>query len=147
MADSQHTAELNQLLGALARSLVQYVGECWPWTRVEAEDERRTIDEIVERQQRQIAALADLIMGRGTIAEFGTFPTEFTDLHYVALDYLLDQLIADERSLVAAIESAAGACSDDAEAADLLKQLLAEEQENAATLEKLATLRAAGSAV
>lgn len=142
MSDPTHNALLNQLLVNLGRSLLQYVGEAWPWTSHDHTRERKTIEELVSRQQAQIARLVNWLAARDGAVEFGAFPTEYTDLHYVALDYLISQLIENETALIGDLEQTVQACSDDPEADELLKQILEEQRAIVQALQGLQQERA-----
>lgn len=137
MPDDTHNALLNQLLINLGRSLLQYVGEAWPWTSDPNAPERKTINELVLRQQAQIIKLADLLAERDWPVDFGAYPTEYTDLHYVALDYLTSQLIENEDGLISDLEKSIQACSDDPEVVELLKRILDEQREIVRALKDL----------
>ena len=99
MSCDQHNDELNQLLINLSRRLLQYVGETCPWTdRPEVES---TIEELVASQKADIAKLVHLLLDRNWIVDFGTYPTNYTDLHFVAFDYLLNEIVEGEAQTVA----------------------------------------------
>ncbi len=131
---------LNQSLIDLARSLLQYVGDCWLWT---ADARRPTINELVERQKIQIGRLADLLAGRQPSVDFGLFPMDYAGLHYVSLDFVLERLIANERAVISSLDETIKACSDDPEAAALLEAILTEERENVNKLQQLANSQTA----
>ncbi len=141
MADNPHHVDLDQLLIDVGRSFLQYVGQCWPWTEVNARAERKRIDALVARQRAQIARLTDLLIRRNGAVDFGAYPNEYTDLHYVALDHLLSQLIENERALVAVLEGAYTSSTNDQEAAGLLEGMLVDERDNLKQLQDLAASR------
>jgi hypothetical protein len=128
---------LNDLLIDLCRSLLQYASEAWPWTADDEQQARRTIDQIVARQQVYIAELADILMSRGWNVDFGMYPVEYTDLHYVALGYLLNLLVENQTALLAKIEKALEAVRGDQHASELLADLLTDQREIVSTLRKL----------
>ena len=138
MLTVHRNAELNELLVLLGRSLLQYVGESWPWSRPDEEDVCRAVDALARRQREQARSIAALLDQRGWNIDFGTYPTEFTDLHYVALDYLLAELVKHEAGLTPEITALAAGCADDAEAAPLVERLLAEHCDAVRQLESLA---------
>lgn len=145
MDENRISAELNRLLVSMGRSLLQYVGEAWPWTSASEQDVRTKLDELVARQRSQVARISQLLERRDCVIDFGTYPTDYTDLHYVALDYLLVHLVENQRSVVAAIESAQRAASEVNDIQDLLKQVLADQRECLAELEALAKEAASAS--
>lgn len=140
MSNVQHNAVLADVVIDLSRCLLQYVGESWPWTDGD-EAEQQVIDNLVARQQQSVAKIADILLCRRKYIDFGAYPTEFTDLQYLALDHLLDQLVTTERALVDAIGQAVTAVSGDDEAQAALESALTVERENLGRLEELAASR------
>jgi hypothetical protein len=142
MADKHSNAVLGGLLVELARCLLQYVGESSPWTGGD-EAERRAINEIVARQQGEIAELAALLDARREPVRLGAYPTDFTDLQYLSLEYLLGRIIENEESLLDLMDRAAADCRGDDEALALIERLSADERENLRRLRELASKFAA----
>ncbi len=102
-------AHLNGLFVPLHRSLLQYLGECSPWT---AEDSRQgetlaALREMVTRQKQDETLIADALSDAGWVIDFGGYSTSFTDLHYVSLKYLLKQVVNSQKEIVDAFEAAA----------------------------------------
>jgi hypothetical protein len=142
MTDQSHNEILNRLVPRLYRSLLQYTVECWPWTpSAEIPDgkspEQEAIEEMTARRQEFVSRLVDLLMQRGMAVDFDNYP-DYSELHYVALDYLLGKLIADEEALLAELETARGTIRDDPPAATLLVELIVAEKENIRRLGELA---------
>ncbi|MDB5339533.1 MAG: hypothetical protein JWN70_5152 [Planctomycetaceae bacterium] len=103
------SVQLNSLFVLLHRSLLQYLGECSPWT---AEDSHQgetlaAIRDIVTRQKQDETLLADTLLESGWVIDCGGYSTSFTDLHYVSLKYLLKQVIISQTNIVKAFEAAA----------------------------------------
>ena len=119
---------INQLLIGLHRSLLQYVGDAWPWVDTTAEEERAKLLQLVAAQRKYSERLIELLIDRGWQIDFGTYPTEYTDLHYVAQSYLLKQLVASEQALIGDIERTLQAYAGDAELTRMLEKLLAEQR-------------------
>lgn len=136
---------LNQLLIDVGRSLLQYVGECWPWTSRDDEPLREAIIELVVVQNEQARRLTDLLLDRDWDIDFGTYPTEYTDLHYVALDYLLSQLLANQTELCDQAESVLNSVGEDPEVRQLLGRIHSELQTITRRLEQLVSGRLPGS--
>ena len=139
--------QLNQVLIDLTRSLLQYVGECFPWSAADASTEQETINQAVVRQKVHISRLADLLDLRQTTIDFGTYPTEYTSLHYLALEHLLSQLADSEQNLIQELEQSIQICGDDTAAVEILERALADEHENLTVLQELAQSHSAGSVV
>lgn len=117
--------------------MLQYVGESWPWTRFDAASERETITRLVARQQEHVARLTSLLSERRWKIDFGTYPTDYTDLHFVALEYLLAQLVESGRAFAAELERTAATLKDE-QAASLVTSILADEREIVSQLQQLA---------
>ena len=145
MADNQQNAVLSQLLVDLSHCLLQYVGECWPWTAAEGE-QQQVIAESVISQKWSIGSLVELLDRRRQPVDFGTYPTEFTDLQYLSMEHLLGQLVNDERALVNLLEQATQACTGDNEAVTVVEPILAGEREILNQLRALAAPHSADSA-
>jgi hypothetical protein len=144
MNASNGTAALNQLLIDLGRSLLQYVGECWPWTGHTA-SVRKELLTLVERQQAGVRRLAELLLDRGTDIDFGTYPTEYTDLHYCALDFLLGELVKNASELLSDIEGTRLAVAGDAEAQSVLQSVANEQRAIVDSLKSIRSPKAIGA--
>jgi hypothetical protein len=137
MATARHNQTLNDLLIDVSRSLLQYAVDAWPWAGPDTETGRLSVLRLAKGQSAHAAKLADLLLARGWTIDFGTYPTEYTDLHYVSLDYFLSLLAQDQRELVAEIEQVLVGCREDDEAASVLRRLLDNQREIAAKLAEL----------
>lgn len=143
MADRISNSRLNDLLIDLGRSLVQYVGESWPWTPADDADEMASLVRIVSEQRRSVTRLAELLDERDHTVDFGAFPTEYTSLHYVALDYMLTRLVNDQQALVEECEALAAEGRGDPEAEPLLQETATAERRHLEELRQLAAARRA----
>ena len=70
--------------------------------------------------------------------DFGSYPTEYTDLHYVALDFLLDQLIHNQLALVEDARRTLPACEGHPEAEKLVGEIQKTQESIAQELQALA---------
>ncbi len=140
----EHT-QLNQVLISLTRSLLQYVGECFPWTAAKAAPKQESIRQLIARQKTHIARLTAYLDSRQVTVDFGTFPTNYTSLHYLALDHLLTQLVDSEQKLIQEVEQSIQKCAGDADAVAILEQALADECQNLTVLQDLAHSPSANS--
>lgn len=128
---------LNQVLVVMGRSLLQYSADAWPWTGSGSTASRSAVEALIAAQSVRVRRLAELLDGRGWTIDFGVFP-DFTDLHYLSLDYVLPHLVANERSVVRQIEAALSQCTGDAKGTALLTEILEGEHVVLAKLDELA---------
>ena len=117
---------LNDLLVNLGRSLLQYTLEAGPWTvELDVCELRPVVERLATNQRHSVQRLAEFLDAAGAPVDFGIYPDEYTSLHYVSLNYLLQQLLAAQQSLVAECEQAARELAHDEEALALVQEILA----------------------
>lgn len=138
MHDPLQNDRLCDLVVRMFRSLLQYTNECWPWGGMEEVAEQKLIATLAARQQEEVQRLVDLLQERGESVEAGTYPTSYGELHYVALEYLMHNLLKDETALIAALEQEAAASTTDLSVAALLSDLIASERQTLLELQELA---------
>jgi hypothetical protein len=141
MAQIQHNALLNSILVSLGHSLLQYASECWPWVGLSESETQSVIDHLASLQRQEVAAIAELLDRRECTVDFGGYPTDYTDLHFVALDFLLARIIAGEQSLVADLEEAVHTSVDDPQAAEVLHEVLTTQRKILERLHAVAAVR------
>jgi hypothetical protein len=147
MAAIQHNARLNEFLIAIGRSLLQYADECWPWASAGEAEAQSALHRLAELQRREVGAIAELLDERDWTIDFGTYPTEYTDLHFISLDYFLGHIIAGEQALVVDLDEAVHSCADDIAAVKVLDEVLETERRILDRLQTLVVGRAQGAAV
>ncbi len=129
---------LNDLLNRLNCSLLQYIGESWPWTTHGDGALREEIFmALVRRQHFGTERLAELLVERRAVIEVGNYPWDGSSLHYVTLDFVKPKLLADEQSILEQLNQAVSQLNGDAEAVRLVEQLIADEEQAIARLEAL----------
>lgn len=92
MALQDNNLLLNNLLISMARGFLQYVAECWPWVSTDAVSIEAQVRVLAARQRQDVGEIVDLLIGREHSIDFGSFPTEYTDLHFVSLENLMNLL-------------------------------------------------------
>lgn len=145
MSSPSTYSALNRLLIELGRSLLQYVGECWPWAGTRTQEAQRKIEELVQIQRQQFIELGELLDEADWTIEKGSYPTEYTDLHYVALSYLLDQLVQNQNAVVEETRRTLAACESDPDARTLVGEIHAAQQKILDELKALAQTTAPDS--
>jgi len=114
--------QLNSLYLQLHRSLLQYVGECWPWSDDLSETDHRArtvLTEAVAAQHENADRLTQPLEDLDWVVNTGGYPTAYTDLHYVSLKYLFKQVVLNEIEIIKVLETAASAFPD----SPLLRQI------------------------
>jgi len=129
---------LSQLLINVARSLLQYCGESWPWTDPLAQSHYPEVQQMVEAQQEDVAALIELMQNREIPINMGTYPDN-SGLHYVSLEYFLHLLENNQAEVVSQVDNAVTICQPDAEASELLKRIQTREADYLKTIQELRT--------
>ncbi|MBM80387.1 MAG: hypothetical protein CMJ78_07310 [Planctomycetaceae bacterium] len=133
--ENQRNDLLAGVLIEVGRSALQYMGECWPWTG--SDEQGNVLKQLIQNQAAHVPVLVGLLGDRRQLIDFGTYPTEYTDLHYTGVDFLLSLLVQNQTALVGILEKAVTESGSDADANVLLTQILAQEREN---LERLSNL-------
>ena len=149
MISPQDQALLQEVLRRECRSELMYVGEAYPWTSARGSAARAAIQALVREEADALTALGRwLTRQRVELPYLGAFPTGFTTINFLALDYLLPRLRDHQREAVARLARDAHAVSD-VEARARLESLLGLKRRHLATLESLAPTGqpAAGAAV
>ncbi len=100
------------------------------WVRAEAVTAAGKLEAVAQRQRDAVGRLAQLLDGRDFAVDFGSFPTEYTDLQFLALKSLVSGMINGQRKICEAAQGVLGRLqsSGDAEAAALLGEILAGQQ-------------------
>lgn len=101
---------IGDLLNALGPSLLQYLDEAGAWTDLEHADAQKTLDRLAAGQRASFDEVANLVTRRHVLPDLETYPSEFGALHYLALDFLMTRLIANQIGVVAAVDAAIAAC-------------------------------------
>ena len=128
---------LNQLLAIECYSFPMYLTYAAPWTHhgdERATDALRNITADQQAMAQRIADLIDRLVGR---PESGEYPMEFTDTHFLSLDYLLKELACYQRQDLAAVETIARQLANEREARELAEETLGMERAHLEAIEAL----------
>ncbi len=128
---------LNRLLTVELRSLPQYLVSTAFWADHDDEKAVQTVVRIAEDQRTMANRISQLIEKREGAVVVGEFPMEYTDLHFLALDYLIKRLIAAQRRDIGVIRRSIEQLEDDEEARELAEEILGCEQAHLEALEEL----------
>jgi len=139
MSDQSQSA-LNSALIDMSRSFLQYVAEGWPWVDSEHQAVGDQVLALAESQRGDVAAIVELLTEREQFIDFGSFPTEYTDLQFLALDAMFDWLENSQQVVIASTAAAAQAVKsvDDADASELMEVIHSRQKD---LIEKLKEVR------
>lgn len=137
MSDQASLQILSDLLNQVRYSLLQYIGESWPWSGKADQARLDAFDGLVRRQQFSAERLASLLVDRRAVVPGSNYPKDCSELHFVTLDFAKTRLVENANSIVTALKNAISQLANDAEALRLVEQLTSDEEQ---TLEGLKTL-------
>jgi hypothetical protein len=119
-------------------SLLNYVGDAFPWTTSRGTAALARLQELVHAHREAIAEVGRFLAKKRTpVGYIGSYPANFTTINYLSLDYVLPRLAADEARGVAQLERDLKQLTD-SEAQAAVQKLLAVKRDHHKTLELLA---------
>jgi hypothetical protein len=135
--DPRTRALLHEAVRRASLSLLNYVGDAFPWTTAEGDAALAKLRQIVAEDREATGALGRFLAKKRMPPPFiGSYPGGFTTMNFVGLDYLLPRLVAAQRQEVAALERDRGAVTD-AEARAEWDKVLAVKRRHLTALERL----------
>lgn len=141
-------AVLNRLFGKIYRSLLQYVGESWPWSPVEKESEEHAfLQGLLESQMEDVRQLADYLVAHRVPLSNDPYPIVFTDLQYLSLEHLVREVLADQQVLLGELEAGAKTLDSKSEAAQLVREVTENERKLVERLKEFAKKAPAAAGV
>lgn len=139
MIDARTQALLQDIVRRATRSMLQYVGEAYPWAGDGQADGLVKVQAVVAEEEQAVEGLAAFLRKKRIgIPYLGSYPENFTHLNYVSLDYLMPRLLAWQRSWVGILEKDAALIAD-AEGKAEVEKLVAVARRHLDELEKTAT--------
>lgn len=114
MIDAASRAILLNIIRGEGRSLLQYVGESFPWTKAEEKAALDRLQGIVEEERDAVARLIRFLVRQRIVgtAPLGPYPMEFTNINYISLDHLLPLLLDSQRQRAQALDTQLKTISD-----------------------------------
>ncbi|MCE9555000.1 MAG: hypothetical protein K8T91_16720 [Planctomycetes bacterium] len=128
---------LNQLLAIHYRSVPMYLTEAVPWTHHGDEQATAAVEDIVASHKAIVVRLADEIQNRYGVVDPGDFPAEYTDLHFLSLDYLLIEILAGLDLDIQSIQECVRRLEDDRVGKALAEEALGNARGHRQTIEEL----------
>jgi|ERR1051325_5866796 hypothetical protein len=103
--DAAAATLLFRLIALGTRSLLQYVSESVPWSADSSHAALETVKSIAREERDEVDSLTRFLQKkRIRIPSAGSYPSHFTTTNYVAVDYVLPKLIAEDEKEIAEIE-------------------------------------------
>ena len=119
-----------------ARSLLQHVGESFPWVAYDRQDALQTILHMAKHEAHQIEQLIRMaIKTKLGNPALGAYPQSFMGINFMSLDFLLPLLEGDHKKRIADLEWSL--LSAPAEFQGLIRDLISAKTKH---LEKIKTL-------
>jgi hypothetical protein len=135
--DPPTQALLVDIVGRESRSVLMYVRDAYPWATMAEEDALRKLRRLINDEARAVVALGQYLVRRHLPPPLpASYPTSYTTINFLALDYLKPRLAEAERRSLAELERDLPAIAD-AEARAEVEKLAAVKRRNLAALEQL----------
>jgi hypothetical protein len=135
--DSQTRSILHAVVRRESLSVLMYVADAFPWTTAGNSAALAQLRQLIQEEKACITALGRyLARQREPLPYLGSFPSSFTTINFISLEYLLPRLIAFEKASIADLEADLKALTDSAATAEVSK-LLQVKRRNLAALEGL----------
>jgi hypothetical protein len=129
---------IHQLVAMGSGSLLQYVSESSPYSADPARVAVEAVRTIAREERDETARLTRLLQKmRLRPPKGGSYPSHFTTMNFVTLEYLLPKLIAEHEKEIAQIAAQASPLDD--EAGRIAQAYLDMKRRHLQTLQKLAT--------
>ena len=129
---------LQEIVRRESRSLLQYIHDSYPWTPSAERTALTQIRDLAKQQQESAADLARwLERKRHFMPYLGSYPSAFTTINYVSLDYVIPKVIADERIGLAHLNADLAVLCD-TEAHALVEAIASKKRAHLKILEELA---------
>jgi rubrerythrin len=139
--DSQTYAQLSEIVRRESRTLLQYVGDSYPWITPAEQEVLAQIRTMIEEQKQGIAELVRFILRNHQSPPYiGSYPANFTSLSFVSLDHLIPLLAAHEGTDLNHLESQLSTLAD-VDAKEIIKRIVENNRRHVETLRSLAANR------
>ncbi len=103
--DARSLTLLHRLVGMGSRSLLQYVCQAFPYSADKADGAFARVQAIAAEESDATARLIRHFQkNRLRLPPIESFPSHFTTINFVSLDYLVPKLIAEHKSETAELE-------------------------------------------
>ena len=105
---------IHRLIAMGSTSLLQYISEAVPWSADAAHVAVNQVCAIAHEERDEVARLTRLLQKRHLdLPKTGSYPSQFTTMNFVTIDYLLPRLIAEGQREIAELQGRLRLTSDD----------------------------------
>ncbi len=141
MIDPHTQTLLQNILRRESRSVLLYVAEAYPWTTSTQTKTLTDLQQLIAEEREAVAVLGRfLVRQRVPLPFLPSFPSDFTTINFLALDFILPRLIEEERRSLANLERDLSSLKDPA-ARNEVEKLLAVKRRHLPRLEELASVQ------
>jgi hypothetical protein len=86
-------------------SMLSYIGDAFPWTTSRGVPALARLQELVVSHREAVGEIGRFLTRKRTPVGFiGSYPTSFTTINFLSLDYMLPRLVNDEKRGIAELE-------------------------------------------
>jgi hypothetical protein len=136
--DARTYAVLQDIVRRESRSLLQYVGDAFPWTTPEARGTLTQLQKLVAEERQATDDISRFLFRHHLTPPYlGSYPSDFTTINFVSLEHLLPLLTDAERRAVANLERDLSSIGDPV-ARGLVQKLLDMKRQHLKALDALA---------
>ena len=97
---------LSRLISMGSSSLLQYVSESFPWSADPAHAALDTVMTLARVERDAVTLITRHLQKRHLrLPKFGSYPSHYTNINFVSLEYLLPKLVAEQEKEIAEIVS------------------------------------------
>ena len=134
---------MHALIRREARSLLQYIGESYPWAGHDRQEALQTVLQIAKHEQHQLDRLIRwCIKAKLGNPALGAYPQSFMGINFSSLEYLLPFLVDDQKKRIADLEWSYISAPTDSHG--LIRDLILAKKKHLDKLQALAVPAAAG---
>jgi len=136
--DPQTVARLHEIMRRESLSVLLYVGQAYPWTLARNNAALTELKRIIDEEREAINGLGTFLVRRhAALPWIGSFPSNFTTINFLSLDYILRRLIDYELPSIQQLEKDITAITD-ADARAKVQALLDSKRQHLRELELMA---------
>lgn len=141
MIDPPTQTLLQDILRRESRSVLMYVAEAYPWATSTETKALTSLQQLIAAEREAVVRLGRfLVRQRIPLPFLPSYPAHFTTINFLALDFILPQLIEYERQSIAELERDLASIHDPAARAEV-ERLLALKRQHVPQLEELASVQ------